>query len=411
MVEGLKGQKVGGSGTLQFCNPSILRTCILGLLLALSDAALAGNPKWEFWSEQRKGANCFNAKVTEAWFEAAAGLGLEFVRLTPDWWKKAERDFLLGNASNFKRINEADFAELKRVLDLADRHGVKIVLSMVSLPGARNRQHNNNKFDYRLWADEKYQAQARKFWRELAGRLKDHPAIIAYNPLNEPHGERKFGLEGENAEKFAKWYAEKKGTTWDLNRFNRRIVGAIREADPATPILLDCWFHAGPSGFGFLDPVDDPLVLYSFHVYEPWNFTTWRVNKERYSYPEKMPKWWDGPTEAWTKATLRERVGAVMEWQKRHRMPATRVVVGEFGCDRRVGGARQYLADWIELFNAEGWHWAFYAYREDKWLAMDYELGTGPVGWDYWKAKERGEDPEPPRRDNALWEVIKREFK
>ncbi len=92
-------------------------------------------------------------------------------------------------------------------------------------------------------------------------------------------------------------------------------------------------------------------------------------------------------------------------------MPATRIVVGEFGCDRRIEGVTGYLSDWIGLFNDAGWHWAFYAFREDKWMAMDYELGTGPVGWDYWKAIEGGEAPEPPRGDNPLFDVIKREFR
>lgn len=389
-------------------------------MVGLGAALLAGSfgpscaqagSKWEFWFQQRKGANAFNERMTDEWFAAAEDLGLEFVRMVPDWWKAGEKHFLLGNADGFEGINERDFAELKRVLDMAHRHGIRIVLGMVNLPGARMRQFNGNKFDYRLWAEEKYQEQAESFWREMTGRLKDHPAIVAYNPLNEPHGERKFGLEGDEPEKFAEWYAERKGTTWDLNRFNRRIVKAIREVDPVTPIVLDCWFHAAPAGFGFLEPVDDPFVLYSFHVYEPWDFTTRRVNNGRYSYPDAMPKWWDGPTEKWTRATMLGRMRPVTEWMKRTGMPATQVLVGEFGCDRQVKGAREYLADWIGVFNEQGWHWAFYAFREDKWLAMDYELGTGAVGWDYWKAVERGEYPEPPRKDNPLWEVIRGEFK
>ena len=43
---------------------------------------------------------------------------------------------------------------------------------------------------------------------------------------------------------------------------------------------------------------------------------------------------------------------------------------------------------------------------------MDYELGTGKLGWDFWKAVERGEDPElhKKRGDNPLWAVIQREL-
>jgi endoglucanase len=382
---------------------------ILASLVVVPGAVRAGE-KWEFWSEQKKGANGFNAKFTEEWFEAAADLGLEFVRLVPDWWKPADKYFLIGDDDNYKGINETDYAELKRVLGWAAKHRIKIVLSMASLPGLLMRQFNGHKFDYRLWGDEKYHLQAFAFWSELARRLKDHPAIYGYNPLNEPHGERHDGFEGGRMKGFAEWYEKKKGGTWDLNRFNRRMVEAIRKEDQETPIVLDGWFHAGPEGFKFLEPVDDPFTIYAFHFYDPWEFATYRVNKGRFAYPDRMPAE-DGGTEHWTAADLAKKMKPILGWMKRNRMPPTRVMVGEFGCDRRVGGVIKFMTDAIALWNEHGWHWAFYAYREDKWNAMDYELGTGAIGGNYWTAVERGEKPEPPRRDNPLFDVIKREFK
>ena len=65
---------------------------------------------------------------------------------------------------------------------------------MFSLPGARWRQHNDNQFDYRLWNEEKFQAVAMAFWKELAGHLKDHSTVVGYNPLNEPHPAREAGF-------------------------------------------------------------------------------------------------------------------------------------------------------------------------------------------------------------------------
>lgn len=50
-----------------------------------------------------------------------------------------------------------------------------------------------------------------------------------------------------------------------------------------------------------------------------------------------------------------------------------------------------------------------HAYRGDgAWGGMDYELGTGKLGSEFWKAVDRGEDPEhyKKRGDNPLWEVI-----
>jgi hypothetical protein len=42
---------------------------------------------------------------------------------------------------------------------------------------------------------------------------------------------------------------------------------------------------------------------------------------------------------------------------------------------------------------------------------MDYELGSGRLGWKYWQAIEVGEQPEKPRGDNPLFDVLKREFR
>ncbi len=382
------------------------------LLCLVSCGTVIAGPKIEFWDRQRKGTNGDGGKDPEQWFAAAAEFGIEYVRLSPATWKGAGRDFLIGDADNFTGIPQADLKKLKSVLDTAERHGVKIVLTMFSLPGARWRQHNDYKFDYRLWNQESYQQQALESWRQFAGALKNHPAVVAYNPLNEPHPARQHGFES-GTEEFVAWLEKNKGKTADLNRFNRRIVEAIRQVDQDTPVMLDCWFHASPEGFRFLEPVEDKTVLYSFHFYDPWNFTTWRVNKERFSYPDKMPMDWSGKTERWTPRNLRDRVQPVVEWTRRHHINDARIAAVEFGCDRRVDGARQYLDDLISALNENNWHWAFYAFRSPDWDGLDYELGTEKLNWKYWRAREAGKDHEDliDRHDNPLWNVLKRQFK
>ncbi|MHC4642337.1 MAG: glycoside hydrolase family 5 protein [Planctomycetota bacterium] len=366
-----------------------------------------------FWNKQRKGANGGGGRKLETWFQAAADFEIEFVRLSPATWKSAGRDFLLGDADHFTQIESADLDKLKKALDIAHRQNVRIILTMFSLPGVRWRQHNDNKFDYRLWCYERYQQQALTFWSQLAQQLKDHPAIVAYNPLNEPHPARRDGFESGQTKGFEEWLQKHRGTTSDLNRFNRRIIEAIRKVDPQTPIILDGWFHASPEGLSFLEPIEDKAVLYAFHSYGPWNYTTWRVNKERYSYPEKMPAGSNKNIVAWTIDDLRfHNVLPVAQWAKRHGIPASQIIVGEFGCDRRVDGAREYLRDLITIFNEQHWHWAFYSFRASDWDGMDYELGTDNLGRKYWQGREEGKHHEEliRRHDNPLWDIFKNEF-
>jgi endoglucanase len=386
---------------------------IILLVLSLSSKSLPSDKKIEFWNTQRKGANGDGGKTPHKWFAAAADTGIEFVRLIPVNWQSEGRDFLLGDADNFRGIPSQDFQKLKEMLDVAHRYNVKVLLTMFSLPGARNRQDNDYKFDYRLWTQQKYQQQALAFWKELAARLKNHPAIVGYNPLNEPHPARRDGFDSNrDSEGFANWLNRHKNGTSDLNRFNRLIVEAIRSQDTETPIVLDCWFHSTPDGFSHLTPVDDDKVLYAFHFYEPWIFVTYRVNKGRFSYPDSMPGDTPESTTRWTILEIHRRLQPVIEWAQRYNIPASRIIAEELGCDRRVSGAKEYLEDIIGVFNEARWHWAFYSFRAPDWDGLDYELGTEKLGWKYWQQREKGIDHEKliKRHDNPLWNVFKREF-
>ncbi len=119
-----------------------------------------------------------------------------------------------------------------------------------------------------------------------------------------------------------------------------------------------------------------------------------------------MPAHWDGPAVKWERDALAKMMDPVAEWARQHRVPMTRVVAAEFGCDRGAPGAREYLEDVVTALNGHGWHWAFYSFREDVWDRMDYEVGPGGLGAAYWEAVERGETPARPWKDNPLWRVL-----
>ena len=363
-----------------------------------------------FWDQQRKGANFFNRVPAAERFQAAAQLGLEFIRLVPDKWESAGKDFLLGSADEYQGLVEADLAKLKATLDLAAASGNKVILGMLSLPGARWVQLNEGRQDYRLWNSEAFQLQAARFWKDLAARLRGHPALVAYNPLNEPHPERQAGIDGAEEPGFPDWLAKHRGTWADLDCFYRTLCTAIRQVDPDTPILVEGYGHGSAPGLSYLSPLADPGMLYSFHFYEPWAYTTTRVNKGRYAYPDRMPESWDGPTAKWSKANLNALLEPVERWADRHRIPPSRIVAAEFGCGRLSEGAQEYLSDLVALLNEKGYHWAFYSYREDTWDSMDYELGADPTDPGGHDLLDQGKYRVKPWRDNSLFDVLKKEF-
>ena len=352
--------------------------------------------KLPYWDQQRKGANCFNLDCDRAYFAAARAAGIHVVRLTWSKWKGAGRDFLIGNADDFKGIPPADLRRLHEVLDWAAAEDVKIIVVPLSLPGARWQQQNDERFDNRLWTDFKYHRQAAAFWKELASALRGHPAIVAYNLINEPAPAR--AMKVDLADRAAREAFEKRvaGTAADVNKLYASLIPAVRAVDPDTPILLDGGDFAAPAHIEFLRPVADQRTLYAVHCYEPWNYTTFRINGGKIPYP--------GPE------VVQRELAQVDTWARRNGVPANRVILSEFGCDRRVPGVEQYLSDVIKSANGFGWHWAFYAFREDEWDGLDYELGPGKLPYSYSQAIERGERPVPPRGDNAIWRVLAQEL-
>jgi len=368
----------------------------------------------DFWNSQRKGANCFNNVPTEQWFIDAKELGLEWVRLAYDKWDSEHRDFLLGDASDYNGLVKKDLNQLKEVIEWAAYHNIQLVISPLSLPGSRFSQNNGNKPDSRLWIDYKYQDMAIRFWVDLAKELKDYDHV-AYNLINEPFPELGAGVEEHynpgDVSRFIEWYNKVQDTPRDIYKFYAKIIREIRNVDPDKMIMLDAGWYGQPGAFCYWPTaIEDQNILYSFHMYEPYDYTSNKNFKEKnnYVYPGRVPFGRD--TIYWDKNTTELYFKPFLEWVKENGIPHNRIVGGEFGCMRKNKGAEKYLQDIIDFLNLNEFHWAFYSFREDAWDGYDYELGTEGLGSKYWDAKEKGENPPLPRKDNELFEVIKKQF-
>lgn len=342
--------------------------------------------------------------------DAAAAAGIPLVRLAYEKW--GPRDYLLGSADAYQQLQAADLRELVGVLDGFAARKISVILVPLTLPGARWRQKNGGRRDDRLWRNRDYWAQSVRFWRDLAGALRGHPAIAAYDLLNEPAPELPLGKSSFWTGSYPAWQRGVRGTAGDLNAFYRELVEGIRAVDGRVPLMLETGLYATPWAIEVLEALPDPQVLYSVHMYEPWGFTTWRRHQGRLRYPGPIRIEETGETLEMNAQWIRSFLAPLRQWMRDSRLPPTRMVIGEFGCGRKCAGAVQYLSDLIREFDAEGWHWLFYSYREDDWEGMDYELGsTPPPGW-YWEAAEAGklEGRYPalyaPRKDNPLWKVF-----
>jgi hypothetical protein len=402
--------------------------------------AVAAADKMDFWSDPRAGANFANRVERPDRLAAARAYGIEWIRLTPDKWASAARDFLVGDCAVPAGPVAADLARLAAVVAQADSLGLKVVIALRSLPGARWRDPHAQAvadsadpaaavtpaddtlahwdvaadtlaaggaaaLQEELWRVDRQQEEAAALWAAIALRFRDHPAVVGYEILSAPSP---LPAGTPNAD-FDALCVAARGTPADLDRFYARVVAAIRAVDPMTPILVAAGRGASAEGFRCLEPLADERVLYAFHMYEPRAYTDRRLNRGRYRYPGPYPGV-EGTADSLRlldREALLDLLSPVIRWQSAHRIPSNRIVVTEFGVHRQAKGAAAYLGDVLRAYEDVGWHWAFFAFREDTWPGMDYELGTRALGAAYWRALRRGEEPQLPRGPNPLFDVIR----
>lgn len=153
---------------------------------------------------------------------------------------------------------EAGFQWLDQNVAWAKAHGIRLQLNMHVPQGG----FQSNGTGVALWNDPRNQDRLTALWREIARRYRAEPAILGYDLLNEPI------TAGEKAQ----WV-----------QLANRVVGAIREVDPWHIITVERLNGKNADGSGASEPpddedlgfflVDDPNVLYEFHVYTPIEFT------------------------------------------------------------------------------------------------------------------------------------------
>lgn len=372
---------------------SLTSTIIIIILLVPALSMATGQKKnqykIDFWQHPKKGANIFNIEFNVDDIKAAKDYGIEFIRLSPDKFHSTHRDFLIGDADNYSSLVAEDLSKLKQILDDCYEQKMPVIITMVSLPGSRWKQNNNNQDDLRIWTESKYQEQASYFWQHLSSELKDHPAIMGYNILNEPHPERIFDEKSKYISALKQ--DEVQAMLYD---FYTKAIKAIRLEDKTTPIILDSSAYADAKTFDKFRKHDDDNIIYSFHMYEPFEYTNYKLNQQQYEYPGEI----DG--KYWHLDEIQKYLSVINAFQMRNNIPSSKILVGEFGGHRMSLGLEKYFQDLITIFQNNKWHFAFYAFREDAWDGMDYELGEKKLPWSYWESQERGEKPTLNRRNN-----------
>ncbi|MDR1281691.1 MAG: glycoside hydrolase family 5 protein [Opitutaceae bacterium] len=245
--------------------------------------------------------------------------------------------------------------ELEQALDAARNNGIKVVIDMHSPPGGRLADST-----LRMVFEKKHQDHFIAVWERIVRRFKGHPAIWAYDIINEPVQNR----------------PSPPGVA-DCIEVQMLAARAIRKIDPSTILLLTADQWSSPDAFAYLQPVpaDISNVVYQVHMYWPGQFSHQGVNNTWGVKGGDSPLAYPGSLGGLPldKEALRRHLAPVREFQLAY---GVRIYVGEFGAVRWAPGAACYLDDLISLFEEYGWDWSYHAFRE--WPGWSFEHADLP---------------------------------
>ena len=186
-------------------------------------------------------------------------------------------------------------ARARQVIDTLRAAGLNVIVD----------QHNNDDLSA---APDLNRDRSAGVWRQVAAALRDEPANVWFELLNEPHG---------------------KLTNANLLTTLTPSLAAIRETNPSRVVILGGQNWSGVDSLATLALPDDPYVVPTFHYYDPFEFTHQGASFV-HPAPPPMGRPFGGPADA---AQLQQALAKVRAFEDRTgRVP----FVGEYGAIEKI---------------------------------------------------------------------------
>jgi endoglucanase len=231
-----------------------------------------------------------------------AEAGMNCLRI-PIWWR-AVSDPEYGG----------EMAYLDRCVEWCAQYGVYAIIDLHGAPGTQSTSSTitGERSKAELWTSGAFKDQTVAWWKAMAARYRDQPAVAGYDLINEA-----FSAPQDQ-----------------LMRFYDVLYRAVREADPRHLVILEdglLGFHRMPmpADMGWTN------VAYSFHY-----------------YPQSVEEATTAP-------------GAILHRFRRAALQyGVPILVGEFNTIELVRGGAEMFRRYAEVFEYYGWAWTFWTYKK-----------------------------------------------
>lgn len=263
------------------------------------------------------------------------------------------------------QLDAAVQANLDQMLALAAEADLFVVIAVRTGPGRSDFSFYDEDIEEwgdpslvydNVWTDQAAQDAWVEMWRYTAERYRDNPVVVGYELMVEPNAAGRL-LDIYEPDEF---YPAHENTLYDWNQLYPRLVAGIRSADATTPILV------GPMGWSavrwlpYLRVIDDPYMVYTVHQYEPQEQYTHQEPGGTNTYPGQFDIDYDDVPDTFDRAWLAGYLSIISDFQAAHGVPVT---VTEYGVERWVPNASDFMRDEMQLFDELGLNHAFWAWN------------------------------------------------
>lgn len=252
-------------------------------------------------------------------------------------------------------LNQAYLRHLDGALDMLLGAGLAVIFDL----------HPSDEFKLRMRSDDRFVSNFSDFWRALARHLSARdPERLLLEVVNEPMVEDPYRWMG----------------------IQSKLAAAIREGAPRHTIVATGPRWSSIDQLLLIEPLADRNVVYTFHFYEPHNFThqgaTWGADFWPYlkgvPYPgspelvaplvaaaereQVRAVLKDYGEQRWDAARVEREIAQAAEWARRRGVPLT---CNEFGVYRAYTHAPdrlRWLADVRAALEKHGIGWTMWDY-------------------------------------------------
>lgn len=307
------------------------------------------NLTWYSDEESGNDTKIYRLHHTEKDYDEIKKMGFNSVRFFIKWQ-------YLFKDKNSLELNKDGWKWLDENIEWAKKRGIQIILDFHCPDGGFGTPGEGA---WPIWSDKKLQKRFVSMWKTIDQHYKNEPTVIAYDIMNEPSLPR----------------PGKKSPTSVYASLMNQVISAIREQGSEKLVIVEAAVGIDGDPNSWTRPtwvkVSDTNVMYSFHFYDPLQFTHYDADKSG----ENMKYLSGNFTKVSVKKVFMEFIATPATW-------GYPLFLGEFGCNdwSPKSGSDLWIKDVYSLCKKSNIHTAFFCYRSfSKDINTDYDFAISRI--------------------------------